>query len=108
MPGRNPTETWAADALERGDAEAIMRRVVDDPAYLTTRDYLGPTPLLTAIAYNDPMLVEFMLGHGADPNPAVEGGYTSLHLAVESEHPASVEIVSRLIAAGADIHAMGV
>jgi len=69
---------------------------------------LGDTPLLTAISFDDLELVRFLLDHGADPNVTVEDGYTCLLSAVESDADASVDIVARLIAAGADIHQTGI
>jgi hypothetical protein len=105
---RNPNDTWTLDALERADPGAVMQRVREDPAYLSSRDVVGHTPLLTAVAFNDTDLVEFLLCHGADPNVDVDDGYTALLLAIESEDPASVDIVSRLIAAGADVHRPGI
>jgi uncharacterized protein len=100
----NASARWSWDVLGRGDVDAVMRRTRDDPAYLTSRDLDGNTPLVIAIEFNDPLLVEFMLRQGADPNVSVDDGNTALLIAIESKKPESVEIVSRLIAAGADFH----
>lgn len=104
----NPTNTWTQNALQNRDVEAIRRRVLDDPEYLAERDYLGDTPLLTAIAFDNLELVEFLLQQGADPNVGVDDGYTCLLTAVESDAPVSASIVAALIAAGADIHQSGI
>ena len=92
---------------EPGKLAAVMRRVLDDPAYLTSRDQDGDTPLQSAVASNRLDLVECLLRAGADPNVEVGDGYTSLHMAIESDHPASIDITSKLIEAGADIHRQG-
>lgn len=107
-PRRNRDDSWTSDALERGDVAAVMERVRSDPGYLSSRDFVGSTPLLTAIGSNDVHLVEFMLEHGADPNVEVDDGYTCLMTATESEDPASLQILARLINAGADVHCIGI
>lgn len=105
---RNADDSWTSDALQRGDVDAIRKRAVDEPGYLVRRDYVGDTPLVTAIAFGHLELVQYLLQRGADPNVALDDGYTCLLTAVESDAPASVEIVAALIAAGADIHAAGI
>jgi ankyrin repeat protein len=104
---RNPDDSWTSNALQRHDIEAVKRRVEEDPAYLTSRDYVASTPLLNAVVFNEVDLVRFMIQHGADPDPIVDDGYTSLLTAVESDDPASIQILSLLIEAGADIHRTG-
>ena len=104
---RNPDDTWTSDALQNGDIAAIRDRVRTDPTYLGQRDYIGNTPLLTAIGFGIPELVAYLLEQGSDPNVLVDDGYTCLLTAVESEAPQSVEIVAHLIKAGADIHHAG-
>lgn len=104
---RDSKDTWTSDALERGDVDAIRQRCVHDPHYIQSRDYLGTTPLLTAIGFDNLELVRFLLDRGADPNVAVDDGYTCLLTAVESDADASVDIVAALMAAGADIHQTG-
>lgn len=109
---RNEDNTWTSDALQRGDGAAIKKKVLDDPNYIHQRDYLGDTPLMSVIAYSDDArsngeLVRFLLNHGADPNVAVDDGYTCLLIAIESEATDSVEMVADLIRGGADIHAIG-
>ena len=104
---RNSDDTWTSDALQNNDVQAICRRAVDEPGYLVARDYLGDTPLLTAISFDNLVLVQFLLEHGADPNVTVDDGYTCLLTAVESDAAVSVRIVVALIAAGADIHQSG-
>ena len=104
---RNTNDTWTSDAIQRGDFALIRQRVLNDPDYLTTRDSMGNTPLLTAITFDDSELVQFLLQNGADPNVSVDDGYTCLLTAIESESDASREIVSNSISAGADIQRTG-
>jgi len=101
---RNADDTWTSDAIQRGDVDAVKKRVVDDTEYLSFRDDVGDTPLLTAISFGSAELVGFMLEHGADPNVDVDDGHPGLLSAAESNDPASVRIVAALISAGADIH----
>ncbi len=104
----NTKDTWMHDALQREDWDAVRQRVLNEPDFVSAHDCMGNTPLLAAINVDCLELVEFLLQHGADPNVAVADGYTALLTAIESQMPASKEIVDRLIAAGADIHFLGV
>ena len=96
-------DTWTSDAIRDGKIDAIRQRVLDEPGYLASRDFVNDTPLLTAIGWDHVELVRFLLNQGANPNVAVEDGYTCLRSAVESDNAVSGEIVSLLIAAGADV-----
>lgn len=105
-----PHETdnsWTSDALQRGDIAAVQKRVLDDSNYIRERDYVGDTPLLSAIAFGNLELVRFLLKHGADPNVTVDDGYTCLLTAIESDADESTPIVAELIQAGANIHTIG-
>ena len=62
---------------------------------------------MTAIAADSIPLVDFMLEQKADPNVDVDDGYTCLLTAIESDSADSIAIVKRLLAAGADINAIG-
>ncbi len=104
---RKTGNTWTSDALQRGDIAAIHRKVLDDSNYILERDYIGGTPLLNAIAFDNLELVQFLLKHGADPNVAVDDGYTCLLTAIESDADESTQIVAELVHAGANIHTAG-
>lgn len=102
-----PENTWTSDALQRGDLGAIKERALSDATYLGQRDHFGDTPLMTAIAGGSTQLVKFLLEQNADPNVEVDDGYTCLLTAIESDNDQSIAIVQLLLAAGADIHAIG-
>ena len=104
----NADDTWTSDVLQDGDIKAIKQRVLDDPSYISERDYLGDTPLLTAIAFDNLELVKFLLKRNSNPNVKVDDGYTCILSAIESESDESIKIVTELIKAGADIHAIGI
>jgi ankyrin repeat protein len=107
---RNVDNTWTYDALQRGDTAAIRAKLRQDKTYVHERDFVGRTPLLNAICCDELELVHLLLEHGADPNVAVDDGYTCLLTALDSlsaETDRSTPIVAALIGAGADIHAIG-
>ena len=108
MVTNEANDTWTSDTLQKGDVKAIRKRVLDDPGFLLARDYVGNTPLLTAIEFDNLELVTFLLQRGADPNVAVDDGYTCLLTAIESDETVSIKIVATLINAGADIHFAGI
>ncbi|WP_406696078.1 ankyrin repeat domain-containing protein [Singulisphaera sp. Ch08] len=100
-------DTWTFDALRRDDVEAVMQRVLNDPAYLSSRDHFRNTPLQTAIVSHQAGLVELMLQHGADPNFDSVDSDSCLLTAVDSDTLPSIPIVKTLIDGGADIHRTG-
>lgn len=102
-----PENTWTSDALQRGDLGAIKERARSDATYLDQRDHYGDTPLMTAVSGDSTQLVKFLLEQNADPNVDADDGYTCLLTAIESDNDQSIAIVQLLLAAGADIHAIG-
>jgi len=105
---RNTDNTWTSDMLQDGNITAIQQRVLNDPDYVSERDYLGDSPLLTAVAFDNIKLGKFLLKHNSNPNVEVGDGYTCMLSAVESESDESIKIVAELIKAGADIHTSGI
>jgi uncharacterized protein len=101
--GRDGHDTWTTDALKRGDIEAIKTRAVDDPGYLSSREFLNDTPLLSAVAFASADLVKFLLDRGGDPNVDRGEGYSCLDCAVESTNRDSAAVLSLLLDAGADV-----
>ncbi|MBB6443347.1 ankyrin repeat domain-containing protein [Phycisphaera mikurensis] len=104
---RSRANTWTSDALQRGDIGAIQERFAADPGYAEARDFVGDTPLLTAVSFDHLPLVAWLLDRGADPNAPVDDGYTCLLTAVESDSADSVSLVDTLLRAGADVNAAG-
>ena len=103
MVGHFKGDTWTLDAIERGDIASIKAKVASDPGYLTSRDFVGNTPLLMALDCNHMELVRFLLDNKADPNCEVDDGETALIKAVTSDHKDSVEITRLLLEAGARV-----
>lgn len=104
----NSENSWTSDALQRGDIDAIKERALSDPTYLDQRDLYGNTPLMTAVSADSIQLVEFLLQQNANPNDDVDDGYTCLLTAIESDNDESIAIVQLLLAAGADVHTIGI
>lgn len=100
-------KSWTCDRLQCGNVDAIQERFETDPAYREARDSVGDTPLLSAVCFDHLPLVEWLLEHGANPNAEAGNGSPCLMTAVESESDNAVEIVDRLIRAGADPHTVG-
>lgn len=70
-------------------------------------DELDYTPLIAAACDNDLERVESLLACGADPSALSGDGYSALLWAVESESSVAPAILAKLIAAGADLHGVG-
>lgn len=100
-------KSWTCDRLQCGNVDAIQERFETDLAYREARDSVGDTPLLSAVCFDHLPLVEWLLEHGANPNADAGDGSPCLMTAVESESDNAVEIVDRLIRAGADLHTVG-
>lgn len=94
-----------SDAVTGGDLEStavLLEKGADVNHNYPESD--GYTLLMmTAARTNDESpIVPFLLSKGADPNLGAPSGRTALQLAAMNNHPAHV---SRLISAGADLHA---
>lgn len=84
---------------------AIVRRLLNAGANLNSMDHNKHTPLHLAIVAQNPELTKILLAAGADVNARSAQDYTPLLLAIdrctESMHGEGVEIVQRLLKAGA-------
>ena len=87
------------NAAMHGDLE-MVQVLLECGVDVNTQDYLGNTPLASAIFHNhyDVRVARLLIAHGADPNARSSGGYTLLHRASESGR---IEIVHLLIEHGA-------
>ncbi len=97
----------AFDAISQGDLASLRKLVDADPDLVSFCDSFGDTLLLTAIDEEQVEIVRFLIAEGADPDVAVNDGYTCLLTAVESDTEESLEIVRLLIAAGASTRVAG-
>ncbi len=78
--------------------EALMARDFD----VNAKDNAGNTPLLLALAFKEPAVIETLLDAGADPLTANEKGITPL-LAALLRGEDFAPVIDRLIAANADL-----
>src|SRR5262249_49151979 len=99
-------QSWTAQALLRGDNEAIKKRIVDDPQYVNSNKD-GDDPLYLAIEHDSLELVDFMLAHGAQPTQCDDHGESCLMAAVFSKKPNSLQILDRLLQAGIEVRFSG-
>lgn len=70
------------------------------PVNSTSRNELGATPILSAVAAGHEKIVDLLLTHGADPNTREQGGYTPLHAAAQN---GDEDMVRTLLLGGADL-----
>lgn len=92
----------AADpaALIRANDLTGLKAAAKDPAFLTSKDNRGNSPLLLAAASGSAAAVEILLSRGADANQANSLGITPL--IASATEPAKVKL---LLAKGADVKA---
>jgi uncharacterized protein len=94
-------------AVVAGDVDALRAAFGEDPAFPNVRDECGQWALDHAI-YRGPLsLVRALLSLGADPNYIDDGGFPSLFAAVDRAGPDRHEVLSMLLAAGADVEQRG-
>ena len=77
-----------------------FRKWLSEKPSLNIRDIKGQTPLLTAICAHQFSMVDALLNAGADLSLADPNGFTPLLMSIEKQ--CSVDIVKRLLEAGAD------
>lgn len=64
-----PTDRYdAAEAARRGDAWRLRQLRRRDPGLLDAPDMFGMTPLAWAVAYREPVAIDYLLKAGADPS----------------------------------------
>ena len=96
----DPESEALAQAIRRGDRDAVARALTASSRAITGRTTGGSTPLLCAALYGDAALVSRLLKAGADVTPANAAGATALMWAIPR-----TDIMQLLIDAGADVNA---
>lgn len=87
-------------AIAEGDDERALAMLQADPSLAAAFDSEGWTPLHLACAVRNPILVEWLLQHGAPPNQPGKEGRTPLDLAAMGRRPIQPEdfaAVARLL-----------
>ncbi len=88
-----PSPSEVRSAAENGDLPAL-RRLLDMPVNLDSRDSLGRTALMLATLRGHAGAVDLLLEHGADPNVADDHGVTPLQVA-KNEKKAAIATALR-------------
>jgi len=89
-------------ASGRGDPESV-NRLVKSGADINAKNKWGQTALMTALRAGNAEKVEILLAAGASPNDTDLDGMTPMHMAAESDAPATVIIM--LVKRGGNIDA---
>jgi ankyrin repeat protein len=101
---RAPPTRSVRDAAQRGDADAV-RALLDAGADLEAEDPWQETALFAATQNGDLQTLQLLLDRGADPNHRNRRGQTPLMFAVWCEDGRALEMIDRLLRAGADVDA---
>ena len=78
---------------------AIMRKLLDENAYIDAESPNGTTPLMMAAYYGSPLSVKLLLEEGADPNLRNHGKASALDLAQSAERAQSVAYIQAFLEA---------
>ena len=100
LPPLNPKAVAMVAALRRGDRQAFLKSVSENPKLLNARGPDGSTPFMYAVVYGDAALLGQLLKKGADPNARNDAKATALMWAATS-----LEKTRLLLAHGADVNA---
>ena len=76
--------------------------------YANSDHYCGNTPLIYAVRYRSPDVVEFLIDNGADVNQANDCGFTPILMCADTrnDNDGGTEIATMLLNEGADISAV--
>ena len=89
------------EAVLNRDVTRASRILDQNPAAISERDYEGNSVLLLAVRGRDKLMVEMLLGRGANPNSGHWDGTMPLHLAADRN---AVEIARLLLDNGARVN----
>jgi ankyrin repeat protein len=78
---------------------AIMRKLLEENAYIDAESPNGTTPLMMAAFYGSPLAVKLLLEEGADPNLRNHGKASALDLALSAERAQSVAYIKAYLEA---------
>ena len=104
-----------AKACATGDIEYVKKCLLDGMNPNATCGNNGWTPLILAIEHRQIEIIKFLLKNGADINFQVNGGWSALHHAVDSEidgtlqtccgnlEKTPIDLVMLLLENGADV-----
>ncbi|HKW96031.1 MAG TPA: ankyrin repeat domain-containing protein, partial [Methylomirabilota bacterium] len=83
-------------AIRRGEEAGVTRVLDADPTLADARDAEGSTPLLTAVDFHRPAIVQLLLGRGADPGGVyAHSAHTPLSWVVTAESFEAAEVLVR-------------
>lgn len=88
------------DAIEAGDADAVIEILDSDPGQIEIPNGLGNHPLHEAIRRQQQTIVRLLVDKGAAVNATGEHGYTPLHFVALEDNP---ELARLLLQHGADL-----
>ena len=78
---------------------AIMRKLLEENAYIDAESPNGTTPLMMAAYYGSPLSVKLLLEEGADPNLRNHGKASALDLALSAERAQSAAYIKAFLEA---------
>jgi ankyrin repeat protein len=87
------------------EMQSIRDAVIADPRSINSLVERGNTPLHLAVINNYLPLMNWLKGHGADPNAKGMYGDTPLHMAIISDRSPDSRVIRRLLDMGADVNA---
>jgi ankyrin repeat protein len=97
------------DAIQRADQTALEEIATYWSEFPEgVDDFIGRHWITNAIDCGNAEIVAWMLSHGATPQIKIDDGYTVLHSAIERSQRDKYQMMRDLIAAGADINAIGI
>jgi ankyrin repeat protein len=89
------------DAIKKGDLEKVKQIIEQDPSAANLATKPGRTSLMVAVDVGNKEIVEYLLTHGADPNPTPSKLWAPpLHLAARGKTP---DLCQLLIDNGAQV-----